>query len=59
MLNKSNIVTILGALVAIASAYANIDWETFDIKVAWPQLLISGVIALGAYFTEIRTKKNK
>jgi hypothetical protein len=55
---RSNISTIIGALVAIANAYVNVDWSTFtfDYKHVAP-LVISGLIALGGYMTEIESKE--
>lgn len=50
--------TIIGAVVAIANAWVNVDWETFtfNAKHIMP-LIVSGLIALGGYMTSINKKK--
>lgn len=55
---RSQVSTLLGGLVAIAMAWQTVDWETFafDAKHLMP-LLLSGLVALGGYFTEIETKE--
>lgn len=54
---KSELSTVLGCLVAIANAYANVDWSifVFDIKHIMP-LLVSAVVAIGGYMTSINIK---
>jgi hypothetical protein len=49
--------TIFGAIVAIANAWMNVDFSTFDLdaKHILP-LCISAVIALGGYMTSINKK---
>lgn len=55
---RSQLSTLLGGLVAIAMAWQTVDWETFtlDAKHLMP-LLLSGLVALGGYLTEIETKE--
>lgn len=55
---RSQVSTLLGGLVAIAMAWQTVDWETFafDAKHLMP-LLLSGLVALGGYLTEIETKE--
>jgi len=59
MFNKSTITTIGGAIVAIASAYITIDWVNFDISKEWIKLVLSGIIAIGGYASELKSKKAK
>lgn len=51
---RSHISTVLGIVVAIANAWANVDWSNFawDTKHVAP-LVISGLIALGGYMTSL------
>lgn len=55
----SSLSTIAGLLVAIANAWITIDWSTFDIKRDWPNLVLSAVIALGGWITQIRQKDSQ
>lgn len=58
-LNKSSISTILGLLVAIANAWVNVDWETFEFNFQHiAPLIVSGLIALGGYMTQLKDKSN-
>lgn len=52
----SIISTVIGLTVAIANAWITIDWSNFDIHKEWPKLVLSGVIALGGWITQIRQK---
>lgn len=45
--------TIMGAIVAIATAWSTIDMSNFDINKDWKLLIIPAVIALGGYLTKI------
>ncbi len=56
----SHMSTILGIVLALANAWANVDWSTFesDFKHIMP-LATSGFIALGGYFTSINFLKPK
>jgi len=49
--------TIFGGLVAIATAWVTVDWETFafDFEHIAP-LVMSGLVALGGYMTTINSK---
>jgi hypothetical protein len=56
-LNKNNrnmLSTLFGAVVAIATAWVSVEWETFtfDFKHIAP-LVLSGFVALGGYMTTI------
>jgi len=46
--------TLFGAIVAIATAWVSVEWETFafDFKHLAP-LVLSGLVALGGYMTTI------
>jgi len=47
--------TIIGGIVAIATAWSTIDMSTFDITKDWNMLIIPAIIALGGYLTKINT----
>ena len=54
---KSELSTIFGALVAIATAWQSIDWENFEFNPATiSKLMMSAIIALGGYMTSINVK---
>jgi hypothetical protein len=55
---QSHTSTIIGGIVAIATAWSTIDMSTFDITKDWVKLIIPAVIALGGYMTKINTKVN-
>ncbi len=57
----SYVATILGLIVAIASAWLDIEWSNFDITKEWPKLLLSAIIAIGGYLSSIKMliPKNK
>lgn len=46
--------TIMGFIVAVASAWITIDWSSFDIQRDWPKLILSAVIAIGGVVTQIK-----
>jgi hypothetical protein len=52
---KSEISTIAGILVAIATAWSTIDFSTFEFSKDWHKLIIPAIIALGGYLTKINT----
>ena len=52
---QSHTSTIIGAIVAIATAWSTIDLSTFDIVKDWKMLIIPAVIALGGYVTKIKS----
>lgn len=54
---KSELSTIFGALVAIATAWQSIDWEHFEFNPATiSKLMMSAIIAIGGYMTSINVK---
>ena len=54
---KSELSTIFGALVAIATAWQSIDWDNFEFNPAtFSKLMMSAIIALGGYMTSINVK---
>ena len=54
---KSELSTIFGALVAIATAWQSIDWENFEFNPGnISKLMMSAIIALGGYMTSINVK---
>lgn len=54
---RSLISTLIGAGVAIANAWVNVEWNTFslDPKHLMP-LVVSGLIAIGGYMTSLNSK---
>jgi hypothetical protein len=50
---KSEISTIAGILVAIATAWSTIDFSTFEFSKDWHKLIIPAIITLGGYLTKI------
>ena len=54
---KSELSTLFGALVAIATAWQSIDWDNFEFNPAtFSKLMMSAIIALGGYMTSINVK---
>ena len=54
---KSELSTIFGALVAIATAWQSIDWDNFEFNPAtFSKLMMSAIIAIGGYMTSINVK---
>ena len=55
---KSELSTLFGAFVAIATAWQSIDWDNFEFNSGnVSKLLISAIIALGGYMTSINVKE--
>lgn len=53
----SVLATYLGLLVAVANAWATIDWANFELNTGnVMKLSLSAVIALGGYVSEIKKK---
>ena len=52
--------TIFGGLVAIATAWVSVEWDTFalDFRHIAP-LVLSGLVALGGYMTTINGNEHK
>lgn len=49
--------TVIGAIVAVANAWLNIDWEHFEFNTNnCFKLGLSAVIALGGYLSRFKTK---
>jgi hypothetical protein len=54
---KSELSTLFGALVAIATAWQSIDWDNFEFNPAtFSKLMMSAIIAIGGYMTSINVK---
>jgi hypothetical protein len=52
--------TLAGVLVALANAWITIDWNSFEFTDGnIMKLSLSGVIALGGYFSRFKTPINK
>jgi len=56
---ESKLSTLMGFIVAIATAWITIDWTTFDINKEYPKLILSALIGIGGYMTKINTKVNQ
>lgn len=50
--------TIGGILVASATAWATIDWTTFNIHTDFPKLILPVIIAIGGLLTSVNNKKD-
>ncbi len=51
---RSYFSTLMGAAVAIATAWSTIDFSTFVISKDWYKLIIPAIIALGGYLTKLK-----
>lgn len=49
--------TVSGIAVAIALAWIDIDWATFDVKKEWPRLVLLAVVAVGGIVSKIKLKQ--
>ncbi len=56
---RNHLATILGAGTAVATAFAVINFDTFDIKKDWFKLIVIGLPALGGYMSTIKNKEDK
>jgi len=56
--DKDLLATIFGVATTLCTAWASIDWSTFDIKRDYMKLIISAIPAFGGYFTVIKSKTN-
>lgn len=43
--------TLAGLVVAIANAWMNVDWTNFVLEKEWPELALSGIIAIVGYYS--------
>ena len=50
--------TISGIAVAIALAWIDIDWATFDVKKEWPRLALLAVVAVGGIVSKVKLKQS-
>jgi hypothetical protein len=55
---QSKLSTLMGFIVAIATAWITIDWITFDINKEYPKLILSALIGIGGYMTKINSNEN-
>ena len=46
-------------LVSLATAYAVIDFETFELSKDWMKLIIVGLPAIGGFFSRIKDTEKK
>lgn len=56
---RSRLASLGGLLVSLATAYAVIDFATFDIKKDWMKLIIVGLPAIGGFMSRIKDKEKK
>lgn len=50
---QSHTSTIIGGIVAIATAWSTIDFSTFEFSKDWHKLIIPAIIAIGGYVTKL------
>lgn len=50
---QSQTSTIIGGIVAIATAWSTIDFSTFEFSKDWHKLIIPAMIAIGGYVTKL------
>jgi hypothetical protein len=55
---RSYFSTVMGAVVAIATAWSMIDFSNFDFSEEWEKLIIPALIALGGYLTKLEGGKD-
>ena len=55
---RSIAATILGIITALATAYAVIDFNTFDIKKDWFRLVVIGLPVIGGFVSRIKETGN-
>jgi len=51
--------TILGIVVAIATAWLSIDWESFTFERDWKKLVLTAIIATGGVLSKLKLFKPK
>ncbi len=56
---RSRLSTVLGVLVAIATAWTTIEWSTFDWSRDYMKLVLSAVIAIGGVVTRVKSTSNE
>lgn len=55
---NNHLSTIIGAVVAIANAWVNVDWSNFEMNIQHlGPLVVSGLIGLGGWMTSINSRK--
>jgi hypothetical protein len=55
---RSYFSTVMGAVVAIATAWSTIDFGAFTFAKDWHMLIIPGLIALGGYLTKLEGEES-
>ena len=56
---KSQLSTIFGGIVAVATEWQSIDWDNFELNSGTiGKLGVSAIIALGGFMTSINVKDN-
>lgn len=53
-MNRNLFSTLMGLTLAICNAWVNINWKDFNLEKEWPKLLITAMIAIGGYITELK-----
>lgn len=49
--------TILGLITSLCTAWAVIDFDTFQLEKDWFKLIVIGMPAVGGYLSRIKEKK--
>ena len=55
--DRDLLATIFGVATTLCTAWASIDWSSFDIKRDYMKLIISAIAEIGGYFTVIKKKQ--
>lgn len=58
-LSGNALATMLGIGTSLCTAYAAIDFATFDFKKEWYKLIVIGLPALGGYVSTLNKPKQK
>lgn len=56
---RSYFSSVMGAVVAIATAWSTIDFGSFVFSKDWHMLIIPGLIALGGFLTKLEGGKDE
>ena len=51
---KSELSTVAGIIMAVATAWESVNWADFKLSVDGPKLAISALIAIGGYVTQLK-----
>lgn len=54
----NKLATFAGLITAISTAWITIDWASFEVARDYPKLILSGLIAVGGWFSSFNKKDN-